>query len=260
MLMFFGSVPSSGRPAFETTAFTSGKLPTRARSLRISDLASWTETEGGSVMLIQIEPSFSSGRNSVPRKGISDSAPVIASRPETSTTHVCASAHLSAGSYQRWKRRIRKFSSCGMFLVSSTLLNRGTSVNDAISATISAETTEYAIGAKILPSCRCMVKIGRCATMMMTMENPVGRPTSVTASRMTRTRVLTSLISAAPRRRKMFSMTITAPSTMMPKSIAPSDSRLAGIFITVSPRKVPSRASGMMIETIAAARALPRNR
>ena len=38
--------------------------------------------------------------------------------------------------------------------------------------------------------------------------------------------------------RKMFSRTITAPSTMMPKSIAPSDSRLAGMPRSCRPMKV----------------------
>src|SRR5882724_9723590 len=38
--------------------------------------------------------------------------------------------------------------------------------------------------------------------------------------------------------RKTFSTTITAPSTMMPKSIAPRESRFAGIPRQVSPRNV----------------------
>src|SRR4030095_2938951 len=69
MLIIFGSVPSSGRPALEITLFTSGIF---RRSFRMrADWAevSLTETPGGSVTLIQIDPSFNSGRNSVPRRG-----------------------------------------------------------------------------------------------------------------------------------------------------------------------------------------------
>ena len=55
-----------------------------------------------------------------------------------------------------------------------------------------------------------------------------------------------------------FSTTITAPSTMMPKSIAPSDSRLAGMPLMDRPMKVASNESGMMSATMAAARKLPR--
>ena len=42
------------------------------------------------------------------------------------------------------------------------------------------------MGEKIFPSWRCMVKIGRWATMMMMIENTVGRPISITASWMVR--------------------------------------------------------------------------
>ncbi len=57
----------------------------------------------------------------------------------------------------------------------------------------------------------------------------------------------------------MFSTTITAPSTMMPKSIAPSDSRFAGMPRIVRPMKVASSDSGIIAATIADARRLPRN-
>ena len=53
----------------------------------------------------------------------------------------------------------------------------GTSVSEKSSEPISAETMVYAIGAKIRPSWRCSVKIGRCAMMMISIENSVGRPT-----------------------------------------------------------------------------------
>ena len=57
----------------------------------------------------------------------------------------------------------------------------------------------------------------------------------------------------------MFSRTMTAPSTMMPKSIAPSDSRLAGMPIQVRPMKVARSASGIVTATMNAARTFPKN-
>lgn len=99
--------------------------------------------------------------------------------------------------------------------------------------------------------------------MMISIENSVGRPTSTAASR------IMCFLSPSPSTlppwlasdslRNTFSTTITAPSTMMPKSIAPRDNRLAGMPTQVSPRKVASRASGIVIATITAARRLPRN-
>ena len=58
----------------------------------------------------------------------------------------------------------------------------------------------------------------------------------------------------------MFSTTMTAPSTMMPKSMAPSESRLAGMPRNRRPMKVASSDSGMITATMPAARRLPRNR
>ena len=58
----------------------------------------------------------------------------------------------------------------------------------------------------------------------------------------------------------MFSTTITAPSTMMPKSIAPRLSRLAGMPTSVSPRKVASSDSGITAATMAAARRFCKNK
>ena len=80
------------------------------------------------------------------------------------------------------------------------------------------------------PSWRCSVKIGMCATMMISIENSVGRPTSAAASRIDRVgaRSVGRCCSVAGAGR-CSRRTMTAPSTMMPKSIAPSDSRLAGM-------------------------------
>jgi len=134
-------------------------------------------------------------------------------------------------------------------------------VSENSSDPTSAAVIVYAIGAKIRPSWRCSVKIGMFARMMISIENSVGRPTWIVASRIVAQRVS---VSCGPRssdsRRKMFSTTMTAPSTMIPKSIAPSDSRFAGMPRMVSPMNVASSESGIITATIADARRSPRNR
>ncbi len=93
--------------------------------------------------------------------------------------------------------------------------------------------------------------------MMINIEKKVGRPTSEAADSTVENRVFRSAVrGSADRRETMCSVTITAPSMMMPKSIAPSDSRLAGTPHRCRPRKVDSRASGIIAATISAARAL----
>lgn len=57
----------------------------------------------------------------------------------------------------------------------------------------------------------------------------------------------------------MFSTMITVASTMMPKSIAPMDSRLADSPLSTRMTTAKSRAKGMVAETIRALRRSPRN-
>ena len=58
----------------------------------------------------------------------------------------------------------------------------------------------------------------------------------------------------------MFSITITAPSTMMPKSIAPRLSKLAGTPMILRPMKVANSDKGMITTTARLARKLDKNR
>jgi len=67
MLIGLGSVPSSGRPALDETALTSGNLRSASRISRVTFCASATETPAGRSALTHTMPSFNSGRNSVPR-------------------------------------------------------------------------------------------------------------------------------------------------------------------------------------------------
>jgi hypothetical protein len=58
----------------------------------------------------------------------------------------------------------------------------------------------------------------------------------------------------------MFSTITTAPSTTMPKSSAPSESRLAGMWRRSRQIAANSSENGMVMATISAPRAFPRNR
>ena len=57
----------------------------------------------------------------------------------------------------------------------------------------------------------------------------------------------------------MFSTMITVASTMMPKSMAPIDSRLADSPLSTRTTTANSSAKGMVAETISALRRSPRN-
>lgn len=55
-------------------------------------------------------------------------------------------------------------------------------------------------------------------------------------------------------------MTTIAPSTMMPKSIAPSENKLAGILVALMMMKTVTSAIGIATAATMALRGLPRNR
>ena len=59
--------------------------------------------------------------------------------------------------------------------------------------------------------------------------------------------------------RKTFSTRITAASTMMPKSTAPSDSKLADSPVSTSIMMLKNSANGMLTLTMTALRRSPRN-
>ena len=103
--------------------------------------------------------------------------------------------------------------------------------------------------------------MGMCAAMMMSIENKVGRPTSLVASMISCLRSESDMSSGSRCRRcMMFSITITAPSTMMPKSMAPSDKRLAGTPMNLSPKNVARSDRGITKTTAKLALRLDKNR
>ena len=66
--------------------------------------------------------------------------------------------------------------------------------------------------------------------------------------------------SLCARWRTMFSIITTEPSTTMPKSSAPSESRLAGMWLRSRQMEANISANGMVSATMMAPRTLPRNR
>jgi len=111
------------------------------------------------------------------------------------------------------------------------------------------------MGRNSLPSMRWKVRIGTYTVMMISTAKVSGRATSTAAC-------CTSRATRAPRgrrsasRRTMFSVMITAPSTMIPKSIAPRESRLAGIPRRSMKMNANSSERGMVRATMRAARML----
>ena len=260
MLIGFGSVPSSGRPACEMTCVTSGNSRAMRRTWATSRFASETDTLEGSVRLIHSVPSFSSGRNSVPSLGTSSRAIASAATALPMAANGRRSVRSSVRRYVRSRNATSALCSCFTPRPSRKKQRSGTSVSENTSDPTSADETVYAIGAKIRPSWRCSVKIGMCATMMISIENSVGRPTCSVASRIVRRADSRSgEWECRASVRNTFSTTMTAPSTMMPKSIAPSDRRFAGMPRTRRPMNVASSASGMTAATMAAARPFRRN-
>src|SRR5262249_62275124 len=97
ILIIFGSVPSSGRPAFEMTDVTSGNWRRIDRIRAQSREASLTERLGGSIILTHSVPSFSSGRNSLPKRGTRERLPARSTSGAARTAFGCLNALNRAG-------------------------------------------------------------------------------------------------------------------------------------------------------------------
>ncbi len=122
-----------------------------------------------------------------------------------------------------------------------------------------------AIGLNILPSIPCRVSTGRKTRTMIPMPKTIGRTTSWLEARMVSNRSATerglfNCIWRSVSRLRFASVMTTEPSTRMPKSIAPSESRLAAIPISCIPRAAKSIAMGMVAATSRPARRLPSKR
>ncbi|MCY1229488.1 hypothetical protein D9M72_418520 [compost metagenome] len=98
VLISLGSVPSSGRPTLEMVVLTSGVLRITLRSSRAWSRASSTETDAGRSKLTHIEPSSSSGRNSLPRNLPTPTVATSRPRAVPITIFLWSSAQASIGS------------------------------------------------------------------------------------------------------------------------------------------------------------------
>jgi hypothetical protein len=94
--------------------------------------------------------------------------------------------------------------------------------------------------------------------MMMSVAKKIGRATWLAAP--TARFWVSSSSGMRSRRRSSASVTTMAPSTMTPKSMAPSENRFAGMWNRVISTKTVASATGMVAATISDTRALPRNR
>ena len=93
--------------------------------------------------------------------------------------------------------------------------------------------------------------------MMIATAKTMGRATSCAASRITCRRLRSGSCAS---RRTEFSIITTAPSTTIPKSMAPRLIRFAETPNTAMPMKPNSSEIGITAATIKAARTLPRNK
>ena len=120
MLTGLGSLPSSGRPAWLITSLTSGNFRSVSRTACSDFDTRVSEIPGGSTRLTQIEPSFSSGRNSLPSLGTSARLPASIATATVTTTHRWRKAASSNGRYSQEARRITELSRSCTLLRSST--------------------------------------------------------------------------------------------------------------------------------------------
>ena len=94
--------------------------------------------------------------------------------------------------------------------------------------------------------------------MMMRLAKKIGRVTWSVAALASLS--LSSSLGIASRRRSTASVTTMAPSTRMPKSMAPSDRRFADTWVRFNSENTDTNARGMLTATTTALFGLPRNR
>ena len=133
----------------------------------------------------------------------------------------------------------------------------GVSVSARRIAPAMAKAYVVAIGEKMTPETPVIVKSGRNADPMMSVENVIGPPTSRAPARM-RSGIVP--FPCAPMCRKMFSIMMTVESMTMPKSTAPMESRFADVPVATMPMNAMSSAIGMLSAVMMAARVFPRKR
>ncbi len=141
----------------------------------------------------------------------------------------------------------------------------GTKVKEKMNAPTRASMKVAAIGWKVLPSTPSNVRIGAKTNRMITWPNAAGRAIFLAESAATRSRSIA--LRGRPSSARLFpsisrvdSITITAPSTRMPKSSAPKLIRLPLIPNLFMPITANRNDSGITKAVMAAARRLPSSR
>ena len=140
-------------------------------------------------------------------------------------------------------------------------IKTGISVNAQSIEPITAKPNVKAIGENNLPSTRVINKIGVYAKIIIVTEKKISRPTSCAAIKVIL--IMPSFLSSTVALRYLrirCSAIIQAPSTIIPKSIAPSESKFAGMCANFINIKAKSKENGIVAVTTKAALILPKNK
>ncbi len=144
----------------------------------------------------------------------------------------------------------------------SSAISAGTKLSDRMKAAAKASMMVMAIGVKVLPSTPVNISSGMNTRKMMAWPYTVGLIISwlasvVSSSRSRRVSKRPSWCWRSASLRKLFSMMITVPSTIRPKSRAPRLIRLPETFSPFMPIAIIRNENGMTSTAITAARTLP---
>ena len=161
-----------------------------------------------------------------------------------------------------WANNINPFSFSLTLPRTKIATAAGTNVTEKIKAPSKAATTVKAIGWNILPSTPLKAKIGKYTSIIINTPKTAGLNTSrvlITTS-FRRSSIVNNRPKrcwANPSRRSVFSTTITAPSTIKPKSIAPKLIKLPETLLLAIPVIANNMLNGITKATIKAACILP---
>ncbi|CUS43731.1 Predicted cell-wall-anchored protein SasA (LPXTG motif) [hydrothermal vent metagenome] len=260
-----GSVATSAVPVFENISSTSGSL--RTASSTWSCIASdWPRlTEGTRVEASATFFSSSWGMNSDPSRPKAGMASRKKASPPPMNGQGRAIAMSRSGRYRSFDLRISQTSFSATLPRMNSATSAGTSVIARMNAAPRASMIVMAIGEKVLPSTPVNISSGAKASRMIACPKTVGLIIScdariVSSSRSRRMSSLPSCSCRCARRARQFSMMMTAPSTMSPKSSAPRLIRLPGTPNARMPIAIIRNENGMTSTAMIAARQLPSSR
>ena len=175
-------------------------------------------------------PSSMIGRNSVPRRGTSASAPTTSTPPATSTATRWPSVQRSAGTVHA-ADRVQHRALASSPACSSARHSTGITKIDRSSDESSASATVKASGENIFPSSPCSVTIGTKVSAMISSPRMLGLPHLHRRRQHGRQPVAAPCRRSRPSRRWTFSTWMIVASMIMPIEMArpPSDIRFASM-------------------------------